>query len=269
MARKRRLDFPGAIWHLTDRGNDRRTIYRDRNDFHKFLETLAEVVVCHQWRLFAYVLMPNHYHLLAETPTATLSVGMKSLNEQFAEWFNWRHGRVGHLFQGRFKSIPVERESHLLELARYIVLNPVRCGMVADAGEWEWSSYRATVGSEPAPQWLDVAFLLDLFGGAERYAEFVREGGRQRRRPTLDELARSVSREFGEGVGARYSRSESRKTFARLAVSEGHSRRQVGDWLGISAWAVSKLIAADEQREREDSVYRESFARLQKVEFGV
>jgi hypothetical protein len=122
--------------------------------------------------------MANHYHLLVETPEIGLSSGMQWLNQRYAQEFNKRHGRVGHLFQGRFKGILVERESHLLELLRYIVLNPVRCGTVVHAGDYEWSNYRTTAGLAPAPDWLEVDWTLRQFGGdrvaaQEGYRQFV------------------------------------------------------------------------------------------------
>lgn len=117
-----------------------------------------------RWQIHAYVLMGNHYHLLMETPEPTLSRGMQRLNGSYTQKFNWRHQRVGHLFQGRFHSILVERESHLLELTRYVVLNPVRAGLVEDVADWRWSSYRATAGITPAPEWLEVGWTLAQFG---------------------------------------------------------------------------------------------------------
>jgi hypothetical protein len=111
--------------------------------------------------------MANHYHLLLETPEIGLSRGMKWLNQKYAEAFNVRHERVGHLFQGRFKAILVEREAHLLELLRYIVLNPVRCGAVGSPDKYEWSSYRATAGLCPPPPWLDIGWTLAQFGAPD------------------------------------------------------------------------------------------------------
>ena len=123
--------------------------------------------------------MPNHYHLLVETPEVGLSRGAKWLNQQYAEYFNWRHDRAGHLFQGRFKGILVEREGHLLELVRYIVLNPVRAAIVPYASDYQWSNYRATAGMEPPPNWLEVGWTLDQFDprdrvhACEEYRRFV------------------------------------------------------------------------------------------------
>lgn len=132
------------------------------------MNLLARVITERRWILHAWVLMKNHYHLLLETPEVGLSRGMKWLNQEYAESFNERHHRVGHLFQGRFKGILVEREGHLLELIRYIVLNPVRSRTAAFAGDYEWSNYRATAGLQPAPPWVEIDWTLDQFGAADR-----------------------------------------------------------------------------------------------------
>jgi REP element-mobilizing transposase RayT len=168
VSRPLRLEYPGAIWHVTSRGNERRDIYRDDDDRRRFVNLLARVVIERRWILHAWVIMSNHYHLLIETPEVGLSRGLKWLNQKYAEGFNERHGRVGHLFQGRFKSILVEREGHLLELIRYIVLNPVRCHAVAFAGDYAWSNYRATAGLQAAPSWLEIDWTLAQFGAADR-----------------------------------------------------------------------------------------------------
>jgi hypothetical protein len=120
--------------------------------------------------------MTNHYHLLIETPEANLSRGMRHLNGVYTQRFNRWHGRVGHILQGRFKGILVERESHMLELARYVVQNPVRAGIVPSPEDYPWSSLRATLGLAPCPSWLAVGSLLEPFGSVQRYREFVREG---------------------------------------------------------------------------------------------
>ena len=131
MARPLRLEFPGAIYHLTSRGNARHKVFFTDADRELFLNTLTRVVRRYDWVCHAYCLMANHYHLLVETPKANLSIGMRQLNGIYTQSFNRRHNRTGHLFQGRFKAILVERESHLLELCRYIVLNPTRNGETA------------------------------------------------------------------------------------------------------------------------------------------
>jgi len=175
MARPLRIEFPGALYHITSRGNARKPIFLADPDRHAFLDTLGAVVGRYRWLCHAYCLMTNHYHLLVETPEANLSRGMRQLNGVYTQRFNRRNDRVGHVLQGRFKGILVERESHLLELSRYIVLNPVRAGMTSAAEDYSWSSLRATLGIDRPPGWLSAA-LLTPFGSASRYLDFVREG---------------------------------------------------------------------------------------------
>src|SRR6185369_14352378 len=134
MARPLRLEFEGALYHVTSRGNERSPIFRDDRDRTKFLEILGSIASVSRWAVHAYCLMGNHYHLLLETPRPNLSAGMQRINGRYTQWFNRRHRRAGHLLQGRFKAILVERDPHLLELCRYVVLNPVRAGMAAGAG---------------------------------------------------------------------------------------------------------------------------------------
>ncbi len=126
MSRPLRLEYAGALYHVTSRGNERKPIYLEDDDFELFLECLAGVCERFNWVIHSYCLMTNHYHLLVETPDGNLSKGMRQLNGVFTQDFNRRHKRVGHLFQGRYKAILVDKESYLLELCRYIVLNPVR-----------------------------------------------------------------------------------------------------------------------------------------------
>ncbi len=181
MTRPLRLEFPGAIYHVTARGNARSAIYFDDEDRNTFLTALAECVARFGWLCHAYCLMGNHYHLLIETPDANLSAGMRQLNGIYTQRFNRRHGRVGHVFQGHFKAILVERDSYLLELCRYVVLNPVRAKMVREAAQYGWSSCLATIGVIPVPQWLQTDWVLSQFGKSRavarrKFMEFVAEG---------------------------------------------------------------------------------------------
>ena len=181
MARPLRIEYSGAFYHVTSRGNARTDIFFDDADRETFLRVLASVVERFGWRVHAYCLMGNHYHLLAETPEPNLSRGMRRLNGIYTQRFNRRHGRVGHVLQGRFKAIVVERERYLLELSRYIALNPVRAGFARTPGEWLWSSYGATAGTHPVPPWLTVGPILSRFsarrGAAQRgFREFVSDG---------------------------------------------------------------------------------------------
>ena len=181
MSRPLRLEFPGALYHITSRGNARQAVFHDDADRARFLSLLAREIFQQGWRCHAYCLMTNHFHLVVETPRQGLARGMQRLNGVYGQSFNRRHGRVGHLLQGRYHSILVEKDSYLLELSRYVVLNPVRARMVAHAEAWAWSSFRATAGLAPVPAWLEVDWLLARFGetrGAARsaYRRFVAEG---------------------------------------------------------------------------------------------
>ncbi|MBP8116766.1 MAG: transposase [Nitrospira sp.] len=181
MARPLRIEVPGAVYHVTSRGNARQDIVVDDRDRVQWLTVLAHVIDRYGWRCHAYCLMDNHYHLLLETPQPNLSLGMRQLNGRYTQDYNRRHERVGHLFQGRFKAILVEKDAHLLELCRYVVLNPVRAKIVPHPRQWAWSSYRATVGERKAPVWLTTAWILHQFGqrvgpAQERYRTFVAEG---------------------------------------------------------------------------------------------
>ena len=181
MARPLRLEYEGALYHVTSRGNARESIFLDDGDRSRFLEILADVIKRFGWICHAYCLMTNHYHLLIETPDAGLSRGMQLLNGVYTQRFNRRHDRVGHLLQGRFKAILVEKESHLLELVRYVVLNPVRAKMVRSIHDWRWSSYRATAGQTEVPEFLTVGWILsqldpDRERAARAYRRFIRQG---------------------------------------------------------------------------------------------
>lgn len=181
MARPLRIEFTGALYHVTARGDRREDIYEDDEDRAAFLKVLGEVVSQFNWVCHAYCLMSNHYHLLIETPDANLGRGMRQLNGVFTQTSNRRHQRTGHLFQGRYKAILVDKDAYLLELARYIVLNPVRARMVELPEQWWWSSYRATVGLEASNPALQIDAVLGLFGtrrvdARKRYAGFVADG---------------------------------------------------------------------------------------------
>jgi REP element-mobilizing transposase RayT len=167
MSRPLRIELAGGLYHVTSRGDRREAIYRDGQDRTDWLTVLGEVCSRFNW--------------VVETPEANLSKGMRQLNGVYTQRSNRRHGLVGHLFQGRFKGILVERDAYLLELSRYVVLNPVRAAMVSEAGDWPWSSYRAMVGQAPAPAWLETDWLLGQFGEERSraqavYAAFVRQG---------------------------------------------------------------------------------------------
>ena len=151
MARPLRIEFPGALYHVTARGDRQEPIYEDDDDRKVFLDLLGKVIVEWNWVCQAYCMMGNHYHLLVETPDGNLAKGMRQLNGVYTQLSNRRHQRVGHLFQGRYKAILVDRDEYLLELGRYVVLNPVRARLVKRVEDWPWSSYRSMVGQARNP----------------------------------------------------------------------------------------------------------------------
>ncbi len=173
MTRPLRIEFPGAIYHVTSRGNARRFIFKDDQDRHTFLLLLNRVVERHHWLCHAYCLMNNHYHLVVETPDGNLSKGMRQLNGVYTMRFNNRHRAIGHIFQGRYKAILIEKESYLLEVCRYVMLNPVRSKSVETPDRWRWSSFRGMVGIEKPHPCLTVGWILGQFGKERRRAERV------------------------------------------------------------------------------------------------
>ena len=181
MSRPLRLEFSGALYHVTSRGDRREDIYHDDVDRALWLDTLAQCCERFNWAIHAWCQMSNHYHLVIETAEGNLSAGMRQLNGVYTQAHNRRHQRVGHVFQGRYKAILVDRDSYLLELLRYVVLNPVRAQMVARAQDWAWSSYPAMIGAKPVPAWLNSDWGLSQFGTQRlrqraRYEEFVQQG---------------------------------------------------------------------------------------------
>ncbi len=180
MPRPPRIEEPGAIYHVTCRGNRRQEIFLEGNDRVFFLKWMDKVASEAEWEVVTYVQMTNHFHLVVRTPKPTLSRGMQRLNGVFGQFFNHQHGYTGHLFQGRFDSRRVEDEAHLLECARYDDLNPVRAGVVDHPLEWWWSSCRAIVGLVPKPDFLRPELILRYFGSdlertRQAYLAFVED----------------------------------------------------------------------------------------------
>ncbi|MCK5826991.1 transposase [Candidatus Bipolaricaulota bacterium] len=181
MVRPLRIQFEGAVYHVTSRGNAGNDIFLSDDDRVLFLEIVGDVVERFGWICHAYCLMSNHYHLLIETPEPNLSRGMRHLNGVYTQSFNRSHKRLGHIFQGRFKAILIEKQGHLLEVARYVVLNPVRAHIVAHPRNWIWSSYRATSGESQPASFLTIDWLLEQFDSQRKrallaYRRFVKEG---------------------------------------------------------------------------------------------
>ncbi len=276
MARPLRIEYENALYHVTSRGNAKQPIYLDDQDRKIYLDILSQVVERYKWICHAYCLMDNHYHLIVETPQANLSRGMRQLNGVYTQKFNWHHQRVGHIFQGRYKAIVVEKEAYLLELTRYVVLNPVRAEMAQNPEDWPWSSYRATAGLGDLPEFLTVDWVLGQFSDQRRQAQdlyrvFVEEG---RGEKLMEEIKGGIflgSKAFVEKLGPRLEERVSEKEFPkvqRLAarpalgqvfqggnkgeISErdrliykavhdyGYTLREVGEFLGLHYSTVSK-----------------------------
>ena len=171
MARPLRIAFPGAFYHVTARGNERKAVFKSERDREKFLEYLETASERYQAVIHAFCLMDNHYHLLLETPAGNLSQIMHHINGAYTTYFNVKRVRTGHLFQGRYKAILVEKDAYAKELSRYIHLNPVRAKMVQAPEQYAWTSYNFYIGKEKAPPWLQRQFILDYFGHSIKIAQ--------------------------------------------------------------------------------------------------
>ncbi|MEW6428242.1 MAG: transposase [Thermodesulfobacteriota bacterium] len=181
MARPLRIEFAGAFYHVTSRGDRREDIYLNDKDRLGWLDLFASICKRYNWICHAWCQMTNHYHIVVETVEGNLSQGMRQLNGVYTQTFNRNHNRVGHVFQGRYRAVIAEKEAYLLELLRYVVLNPVRAGLATDAVDWPWSSYRAMIGAADRPEWLQTDVALARFGqirakAIEAYVDFVRAG---------------------------------------------------------------------------------------------
>ena len=181
MSRPLRNAYPDGIFHVGTRGNNKQAIYLDGVDRYWFLEMFGKATIRYEWSIYAYCLMTNHYHAVLQIPEGGLSEGMRQLNGGYARWSNIRHGRCDHLFGKRFGSSEITTDEYLLEACRYVVLNPVRAGLVARPEEWAWSSYRACAGLEFPVKWFSPTTVLELFSprpeeAMEQYRRFVDQG---------------------------------------------------------------------------------------------
>jgi len=263
VARPPRLEYPNAVYHVVSRGNERASIFRDDADRESFCDVLDGVVRRYEWRVFAYCVLGNHYHLLLRTPRPNLARSMRQLNGVYAQRFNRRHRRVGHVFQGRYGARLVQQDRYLQAVVRYVVRNPVRAGLCSSPSGWHFSSHRETLGEAPA-RFLDLPGLLELYGptvevARERYRAHVEEAGADTslRHPLVegdDAFAeRTLARfERAPGIPARYfrrARPELAVLFADTsdqailaAQAEGHSLSEIGRHLGCHASTVSRRL---------------------------
>jgi putative transposase len=196
MPRKPRAEFEAGVYHVFARGNDRRTIFMDDADRALYLRLLGNVTSHRRWRTMAYCLMPNHVHVVVETVVPNLGLGMHRLQGSYAQLFNRRHDRTGHVLERRYGAVPIVSDAQLQMVARYIALNPVEANLCARPEEWEWGSHAAVANRAPRPPWLDVERLLELFGASggdprERYARLIADGREARGEMPgpLDEVA--------------------------------------------------------------------------------
>jgi putative transposase len=281
MARPLRLELAGALYHVTSRGDGREDIFLSDEDRIAWLETLAEVCKRFNWACHAYCQMTNHYHMVIETPDANLSKGMRQLNGVYTQRFNRTHGRVGHVFQGRFKAILVDKDSYLLELARYVVLNPLRAKMVRRLELWPWSSYLATCGQAPKPDWLQADFVLAQFAtqrarAIAKYVTFVHEGAKLPSvweqlqgqvylgsesfvkkmqtlvgtKPSLTEIPRAQRRVLKRAL-TDFADAHKRNDAIALAYLSGHhTMAAIAEHFGLHYTSVSRLVKAYEADQK-------------------
>ena len=279
MARPLRIEYPGAVYHITSRGNEKKAVFKGPSDREAFLKILAHVNKRYHWICHAYCLMDNHYHLVIETPDGNLSIGMRQLNGVYTQTFNRRHERAGHLFQGRFKAILIQKESHLLEVCRYVVLNPVRARRVERPGEWEWSSYLATSGRGNLHPCLTPGWILGQFSktreeAEKEYRQFVSRGIKEesiwtnvkgqailgedefvdglidhfkkhKDMPDIPKSQRYVNRPplekiFSEGILRDKDKRD--KKIAEAVERYGYRQREVADHLGMFFTSVSRIM---------------------------
>jgi putative transposase len=284
MARPLRIEYPGAVYHVTSRGNEKKPVFKDDQDRQNFLNTLQHVNKRYNWICHAYCLMTNHYHLLIETPDGNLSIGMRQVNGVYTQLFNNRHGRTGHLFQGRYKAILIQKDSHLLEVCRYVVLNPVRAKMVEMPEAYPWSSYLATAGKAKVHSCLTTEWVLGQFSGKrgkaeQEYRKFVSWGigkptiwtdvrgqailGEEdfadnvvdhlRKHKEVPEITRSqkylkrppLEKLFSDDI-IRNKRKRDRR-IGEAVGKHGYLQREIAAHLGLNYATVSRLVAGQEK----------------------
>ncbi len=197
MARPLRINYSGAFYHVTSRGNERKNVFKSKRDREKFFEYLDSATQRYDAVIHVFCLMDNHFHLLIETPSGNLSQIMRHINGAYTTYFNVKRARSGHLFQGRYKAILVEIDEYAKELSRYIHLNPVRAKMVKTPEEYEWSSYQFYIGVKKPPEWLYRDFILGYFGGKvsiaqKEYRHFVNTMFNEEYDSPLDEVVSST-----------------------------------------------------------------------------
>ena len=234
MARPLRIEFPHAIYHVTSRGDRREPIYRRDDDRRMHLDVIAQTMSRFDAQLLAFCLMGNHFHLVLHTRQPNLSRLMRHLNGVYTQSFNRHHGLSGHLFQGRFKAILVDRDSYLMALCRYVERNPVAVGLVAAPTDWAWSSFRAHAGLEPTPAWLDSDGMHAYLLGKEVATPRDRDRAVQKYRALVDNVSpedasfwqQALQQQVYLGNEVFVQRMQAQATPARLIASEIPKRQR-------------------------------------------
>ncbi|WP_348697874.1 transposase [Duganella fentianensis] len=278
MSRPLRLDLERALYHITARGDRRSAIYHSDTDRQVWLSMLGKTCKRFEFRIHAYCQMGNHYHLLLETQHGMLARGLQQLNSTYAAYYNRQYNQVGHLFQGRYKAILCQSDTYLLELSRYVELNPVRAQLVTHPADWIWSSYRAKVAQTSAPSWLDTQMVLGHFNTSNTiaaYASFVADGllGRS---PWADlahgvllgdaefqaayqeqpqygnqlEIQRTQRKFLTPGLDDFFQRySDRREAMARAYFSHSYTMAEIARHAQVCVKTVSRAIAAFRELE--------------------
>ena len=275
MSRPLRIELAGGLYHVTARGNRRETIFENDVDRQEWLQLLGHVCERFNWRCHAYCLMDNHYHIVIETAEANLSKGMRQLNGVYTQYFNRQHHKVGHVFQGRFKGILVEKDSYLLELSRYVVLNPIRAGMVNDIEDWNWSSFLLMCHQCEVPSWMETDWILSQFSqnrkdAIAQYINFIRDGiglptiwGEIKKQIYLGsdnfvrdmledieksnlenkEIPRLQRRAIAKSLAEYENVSINRNEAIRVAFASGaYTMKAIGNYYGLHYTSVSRIV---------------------------
>ena len=278
MARPLRIELAGGVYHVTSRGDGREDIYLSDADRQEWVDVFEQVCARFNWICHAWCQMTNHYHILIETPDANLAQGMRQLNGLYTQRFNRTHHRVGHVIQGRYKAILVERDSYLQELARYVVLNPLRAKMIGRLEEWPWSSYLATCGQAARPAWLQTDWILGQFGPERAgaiagYVAFVHAGARLpsvwtklqgqiflgsptfvqkmqahvEQSPALDEIPSAQRRPLTQPLAQFEADYPKQEAMARAYLSGQHSMAAIARHFGVHYATVSRAVKNHEK----------------------
>ena len=258
MARPLRIQYSGAFYHITSRGNERKDIFKSDRDREKFCSYLESASSRYGAVIHAYCLMRNHYHLLLETPRGNLSEIMRHINGAYTTYYNVKRNRSGHLLQGRYKAILIDADEYAKELSRYIHLNPVRVGAVRKPQEYRWSSYRNYVGENEEHEWLETVFILAYFGkkisqSQRRYRTFVEDMvGKGEGSPLKEAVASTIlgSKEFVEEVSRKYlgERKKDREVPALKKLSGQTSIEEIAE-------AAAGIFGKEEKTAKKVSIY--------------